>query len=70
VADAYDALVVAAIDDAGPQTTAAWNAAPTTSDAAVPLGSGYNRSRADAAKTRVLSAIKRDLEHRWWTRAH
>jgi hypothetical protein len=68
VADAYDALVAAAIQDAGPQMTQAWQQPPTQNDRDVPLGAGYARSRADAARTRVLAAMKRDLDHRWWRR--
>lgn len=66
VADAYDALVAAAIQDAGPQMTQAWRQPPTRRDPDVPLGAGYGRTRADAAKPRVLAAMKADLHrHRW-----
>jgi hypothetical protein len=66
VADGYDDLLRAAIADAGPQMTAAWQQPPTYRDTDVPLGSGYDRHTANAAKSRVLAAMKRDLDHRWW----
>lgn len=66
VANAYDRFVAAAIDDAGPQMTAAWNQSPTTSDAEVPLGTGFDRTSADAAKVQVISAMDDSLRVRWW----
>lgn len=68
VADAYDQFVAAAIDDAGPQMTAAWAGGPTTTDAEVPLGMGLDRTSADAAKQRVISAMDDSLRVPWWRR--
>ncbi|WP_300390042.1 hypothetical protein [uncultured Nocardioides sp.] len=65
VADAYDGFVAAAIADAGPQMTHAWRRAPTRRDREVPLGSGYDRSRADVAKAAVIVEMERSLAPRW-----
>lgn len=67
VADAFDDFVRAAIADAGSQMTAAWRRKPTRHDGDVPLGQGYDRNRADAAKKHVIYEMKRSLTP-WWRR--
>lgn len=68
-ADAFEAFVAAAVKDAGPQMTAAWKGRPTRRNRDVPLGKGYNRERADAAKKTVLYEMRRTLTPTWrrWT---
>lgn len=68
VADAYDHFVAEAIADAGPQMTAAWRLPPVRRDNQVPLGSGYPRARADAAKQQVVKAMRESLGRPWWRR--
>jgi len=59
VAAAYTELVDAARREAGPQMTASWADAPTSTDGAVPLGVAYPRPESDAALARVTVAMKR-----------
>jgi hypothetical protein len=68
VADAYDRFVSEAIADAGPQMTQAWRTPHTRRDNQVPLGSGYPRVRADAAKRQVVEAMRESLDRPWWRR--
>jgi hypothetical protein len=66
VADAYDRFIAEVIAEAGPQMTAAWRLPPTRRDNQVPLGSGYPRGRADAAKQQVVEAMRESLGSPWW----
>lgn len=50
VGKAFETLVVATRQEAGGQMTEAWHQARITRDEDVPLGSGYTRETADAAK--------------------
>lgn len=60
---AYDAFVTAAIQEAGPQMTAAWDAKPVKKDKDVPLRTlPLPRSRTDATRTHLVSTLKKDLE--------
>lgn len=61
VSGAYRSFVDAAIAEAGPQMTAAWQAQPTTSDAQVPLGTGYDRSDSNQQRAALIAAMKADL---------
>jgi hypothetical protein len=61
VVTAYKAFVAAALAEAGPQMTAAWNANPIISHTDVPLGAGYDRSNADSARAALVTAMKADL---------
>lgn len=62
---AYEAFVVAAMQDAGPQMTAAWRSKPTRRNRDVPLGKAYDRERSDLAKAAVLFEMRRALTPRW-----
>lgn len=64
-AEAFEAFVAAAVKDAGPQMTAAWKGKPTRRNRDVPLGRGYDRSRSDMAKNKVLYEMRRALTPRW-----
>lgn len=64
-AEAYEAFVAAALNDAGPQMTAAWRGKPTRRNRDVPLGKGYDRKRSDQAKKTVLFEMRRALTPRW-----
>ncbi len=64
-AKAYDDFVAAALEDAGPQMTAAWRGKPTRRNRDVPLGKGYDRTRSDRAKKHVLFEMRRALTPRW-----
>lgn len=61
VSTAYEAYVLAAQTDAGPQMTAAWQSRPTRKDRDVPLGLAYDRKHADAARDAVIHAMRSDL---------
>lgn len=61
VATAYEALVLAAQREAGPQMTAAWRSRPTRHDRDVPLGQPFGRQASDAARAIVLEAMRSDL---------
>lgn len=60
VAAAYDDLVRAARNEAGPQMTAAWRMKPTRRDRDVPLRSGerYSHPATDAAMVRLRALMK------------
>jgi ketosteroid isomerase-like protein len=62
VADAYDAYVLAAQREAGPQMTAAWQGRPTRKDRDVPLGRPFDRGSSDGARATVTTAMKKDLD--------
>lgn len=69
VADAYDHFVRETIAEAGPQMTEAWRLPPVRRDNQVPLGAGYPRTRADAAKQKVVESMRESLAVRpWWKR--
>jgi hypothetical protein len=57
----YTAFVKAGQREAGPQTTAAWNAMPITADAQLPSSVGYDRTDSDKARYAVIAAMKTDL---------
>ena len=59
VSAAYQELVTTAVNEAGPQMTAAWGLPPTIRDEDVPLGDPYPRTRSDAALGKVKEAMKR-----------
>ncbi len=61
VSAAYETYVRAAQDDAGPQMTAAWRSQPTKHDRDVPMGTHYDRRRADSTRNAVLTAMREDL---------
>lgn len=64
-AEAYEDFVAAALNDAGPQMTAAWRGKPTRRNRDVPLGKAYDRKRSDLAKKTVLFEMRRALTPRW-----
>lgn len=68
VTSAYKEFVFAAIGEAGPQMTAAWNANPMTSHRDVPLGTGYDRSVSDAKRADLVAVMAEDLKaiSSWW----
>lgn len=60
---AYDAFVMAAQQEAGPQMTAAWDSKPIKKDKDVPLRtSPLPRTNTDTARTRLLAVLNADLE--------
>lgn len=61
VADAYETFAAAARVDAGPAMTESWNQPATHTDADVPLGAQLNRAKADAARIRLIEAMRSDL---------
>ena len=62
VRDAYNEFVVTAQREAGPQMTAAWDTKPVSKDKDVPLRtSPLPRTATDIARTRLLAALKADL---------
>jgi hypothetical protein len=61
VSTTHEAYVHAAQEDAGPQMTVAWRSRSTKKDKDVPLGTPYDRRRADAARDAVLTAMRDDL---------
>lgn len=65
---AFADFVAAAIREAGPQMTAAWNAPPITDRTDVPLGVGYSRSQSDARREVLVTAMAQDLKaiSSWW----
>lgn len=65
VFDAYMEFEQAAIDDAGDQMSQAWRTKPTKNDCDVPLGVGYDRTRADAAKAVVVATMRADVGPRF-----
>jgi hypothetical protein len=58
---AYEAYVVAAKCEAGPQMTAAWRGPVTKRNKDVPLGMMLPRDKADVAREVLLDGIRRDL---------
>lgn len=59
---AYADFVTAARTEAGAQMTAAWRRRPTTRDRDVPIGTAYPSPRSDAARHRIVEAMRRDLK--------
>lgn len=68
VVTAYRDFVDAAVHEAGPQMTAAWNAEPITSHHEIPLGTGYDRAASDAKRAVLVAAMAADLKAigTWW----
>lgn len=66
VADAYDAFVQAAKDEAGKQMHAAWKAAPVTTDEGVNLHVSLPRGDSEAARARLVAVMQADLRRRWY----
>lgn len=67
VADAYDAFVLAAKQEAGKQMHAAWEAPPVTTDEAVNLNVALPRGESEAARTRLVEVMQTDLHRRWYS---
>lgn len=61
VHQAYDAFVVAAKKESGPQMTIEWRSRPTHRDRDVPINQPYSRRDADQARERALGAMSRNL---------
>lgn len=68
VADAYDAFVRAAKDEAGKQMHAAWTADPVTTDEGVNLHVPLPRGNSEAARARLVAVMQADLKRRWYNR--
>jgi pantoate kinase len=68
VSTAYDQFARAAIVEAGPQMTAAWDTPAIAAATDVPLGTGYDRTGADAARAAMVTAMADDLRAigSWW----
>lgn len=66
VADAYDAFVRAAKDEAGKQMHEAWKADPVTTDEGVNLYVPLPRGDSEAARARLLAVMQADLARRWY----
>jgi len=58
----------AAIHEIGSQMAAVWSTAPIAAPTDVPLGSGYERTSADAKRTILVAAMTADLNAigTWW----
>lgn len=61
VSAAYEALVAASIEDAGPPMTGAWALPGVKRDSDVPLGHPYPRAGVDEARGRFLAACREAL---------
>lgn len=60
---AYEAFVLAAQQEAGPQMTAAWDTKPVKKDQGVPLrASPLPRTATDAARSQLLTVLQADLD--------
>ena len=68
VADAYDAYVRAAKEEAGKQMHEAWKVPPVTTDEGVNLNVSLPRGDAEAARARLVEVMQADLHRRWWSR--
>lgn len=68
VSTAYDRFARAAIVEAGPQMTDAWGTPAIAAAKDVPLGTGYDRTGADTARSTVVTAMAADLNAigSWW----
>lgn len=62
VATAYDEFARTGQTEAGRQMTTAWRDRPTKKDKDVPIGSPLPRVATDRARTRLLAAMKKDLD--------
>ncbi|MFL6118779.1 hypothetical protein [Actinophytocola sp.] len=69
---AYDTFVKTAQAEAGKQMTAAWLDKPTRRDRDVPIGTALPRAATDAARDKLLAAMKNDItsKPRWWRRSN
>lgn len=65
---AYRAFETAALQEAGPQMTAAWHMPPITTHTAIPLGTGYPRGDASTARQALVAVMAADLDRiaTWW----
>ena len=61
IATAYADLVRSARSEAGLAMTNAWNTKPTRQGRAVPLGSRFSRERSDAALSKLVALMRRDV---------
>lgn len=59
ISNAYMRLLRAARAEAGPEMSKAWKGRPTVKDKNVPLGQRFERTRSDAARLALVSAIRR-----------
>lgn len=59
--EAYEALVRCAKAEAGKQMSHAWRSRPTRHDRDVPLGTRLQQPLSDAARTKVLEAMRKDV---------
>jgi hypothetical protein len=66
VADAYDAYVAAARDEAGRQMTAEWDKPPAKKHRDMNVRQPFDRSSSSAKKVDLLEAMRADLGRRWW----
>jgi len=58
---AYEELVLCAKAEAGTQMTDAWRSRPTRRDRDVPLATPLQQPRSNAAKTKVLEAMRKEV---------
>lgn len=66
VANAYDAYIVAARQEAGQQMTAEWRKPPAKKHRDMNLIRPFDRTASSAAKKVLVDAMERDMGKRWW----
>lgn len=66
VAEAYDAYVAAARQEAGRQMAAEWRKPPARKHRDMNMQQSFDRTASDAAKTTLVAAMERDMGKRWW----
>lgn len=66
VADAYDAYVAAARQEAGRQMTAAWRKPPARRHRDMNMHQPFDRTASESAKVKLIAAMERDMGKRWW----
>lgn len=66
VADAYDAYVATARQEAGRQMAVEWCKPPARRHRDMNMHQPFDRSASNAAKATLISAMERDMGKRWW----
>lgn len=66
VADAYDAYVAAARQEAGRQMAAEWRKPPARRHRDMNMHQLFNRTASNAVNATLIAAMERDMGKRWW----
>lgn len=66
VADAYDAYVATARQEAGRQMADEWRKPPARRHRDMNMDQPFDRSRSMASKAMLIAAMERDMGKRWW----